>query len=272
MLTSNLGIDVVVSIIMSNNYNNKDSNSGTVEITESELQNQIADDEEFLEVESQIQDYQHDTVENAVNAYVTDMRIDTGDVIAEVEVPAYDETIDEKVADITGLNEESNLASYVDDLQRIGDLVSHNPIPVQKEDEEIRILDEDGESSDTGSGYNIQDVKEYEHKVGIYTSFEVTEMMHSIDLDNLNHRDKREFLKEGKRTAKAELMILAIPWVCGAFIQLYPILQDTLIEPLLLIPSALFLVTTPLMALGPLLALAPIITYLDCQYELRKMN
>jgi hypothetical protein len=110
------------------------SNSDNKTITQSDLDSiEVEDRENFIEVENQIQKHQHDTVENAVNGYVTDMRIDEGDVIAEVEVPAYDETIEETVAEVNGrLNYDSNLASYVDDVERIADLVSHNPIPVRR--------------------------------------------------------------------------------------------------------------------------------------------
>ena len=91
--------------------------------------------DEFAEFVADIEQHQHDEVDNAVNGYVRGIERVDDEIVVELEVPAYDDTDKIRIGDVSGLDTHNEFSDYVDSVEDIAQLPTHNPYPVKSDSE-----------------------------------------------------------------------------------------------------------------------------------------
>lgn len=101
--------------------------------------------EDFIETVEQAKQEQHPTVDGAVSGYVEDIDNADGPIYVKISVPAYDDEMWERVADVDGtVNQESMLyPELVSEFDDISKLPIQNPIPVEQGSTGYTIPEED---------------------------------------------------------------------------------------------------------------------------------
>ena len=98
--------------------------------------------EDFIDTIEEAKQYQHPTVDGAVCGYIQEMDMPEGVLYVKIIVPAYDDEIRERIADVDGtVNEDSILyPKFLSKFDDISKLPTQNPIPVKKRRDEYYVV------------------------------------------------------------------------------------------------------------------------------------
>jgi len=86
--------------------------------------------EEFIDTVEETKEEQHPEAEDAVCGYVEDIEKRDGYIFVTIDIPAYDDQIEDKVAEVNGeVQRKSLLSNLVDNIDDIANLPIQDPIP-----------------------------------------------------------------------------------------------------------------------------------------------